>query len=236
MYVKVLYDNEAKRGLRSGHGFSCFVNNKILFDSGEDSESLSHNMKRMMVDSKEIEAVVISHDHWDHTGGLWEILKNKKGIKVYACPSFSDTFKNCVKESGGKLVIVNEPMEISKNIFVTGEMKAKHKGEDLVEQSLVVNGDKGTSVITGCAHYGIVKTLRKIKKIFQIKDFYMVFGGFHSRDFDREKSEKMIKDLFKIKIEKVGPTHCSGTKVRRIFSSRYNDKYIPVKAGHIIQL
>ncbi len=236
MYVKVLFDEKAKRGLLSGTGFSCLVEGKILFDTGEASTSLLENMGRMMVSPKDIEGVVISHEHWDHTGGLWELLKKKKGLKIYACPSFSDTFKNCVKELGGKLVLVKEPKEIADNIYVTGGIQGEHKGESIVEQALVVRGDKGESVITGCAHPGIVKMLRYIKKHFSIKEFYMVFGGMHLGSMDREKIGQLISDLKALGVKKAGPTHCSGDKARRMFKGRFHDSFVAVRAGYIIHL
>lgn len=239
MYVKVLYDNEAKKGLLSGRGFSCLVEGKILFDTGEASTSLVENMDRMMVKVADLEGVVISHDRWDHTSGLWEILKRKKGLKVYACPAFSDTFKKCVEELGGKLVIVEKPMEIAENILVTGEMgteKQKKEEDYMPEQALVVKGDKGASVITGCAHPGIVNVLREIKKNLRLKKLYMVFGGFHLEGMAREDIGKTVSDLKTIGVEKTGPTHCSGDKARRVFNGQYHDNFVPIKAGHIIHL
>ena len=236
MYAKVLYDNKAKKGLLSGHGFSCLIDGKILFDTGETPTSLVENMDRMMVSASELEGVVISHDHWDHTGGLWEILKRKKGIKVYACRAFSKTFKDCVKELGGKLVLVDEPTEIAENVFVTGGIDGEYKGNKIIEQALVVKGDKGASVITGCAHPGIINVLKHVKSGLGLKKLYMVFGGFHLEGMDREDIGKVISGLKKMGVMKAGPTHCSGEKARRMFSGQYHDNFVAVKAGHIIHL
>ncbi len=236
MYVKVLFDTEAKKGLLSGRGFSCLVDGRILFDAGEGSTSLVDNMDRMMVSARDLEGVVISHEHWDHTGGLWELLKRKKGLKVYACSSFSDTFKNCVKELGGELIFTDKFTEITDNIFVTGQIPGEYRDEEIAEQALVVKGDMGLSVITGCAHPGIVKILRYIKKKFRAKNLYMVFGGFHLNGMEREEIRKIIERIEKIGVSKAGPTHCSGEKARRMFGGRYLDNFIAVKAGHIIHL
>ena len=54
------------------------VNGKVLFDTGEDAGSLLDNMSRMKVNIARLKAVVVSHEHWAHTGGLWEILKKKR--------------------------------------------------------------------------------------------------------------------------------------------------------------
>jgi len=236
MYVKVLYDNRAKRGLLSGWGFSCLVDGKILFDTGEAPHSLVENMDRLMVDAAGIKGVVISHDHWDHTGGLWEVLKRKKGLKVYACSAFSDEFKDCVKESGGRLVLTDRPRKITEDIYVTGGIETDYKGEKLVEQALVVKGEKGTSVITGCAHPGIANIIKTVKKQRNVRKIYMVFGGFHLEGLEREEISGVISELKALGVKKAGPTHCSGEKARRMFSGQLHENFIAVKAGHIIQL
>ncbi|MBD3378934.1 MAG: MBL fold metallo-hydrolase [Candidatus Omnitrophica bacterium] len=236
MYVKILYDNKAKRGLVSGHGFSCLVGGKILFDTGEASASLLENMHRLVVDPEQLEGVVISHDHWDHTGGLWEILKNRKGLKVYVCPSSGDILKDCIRELGGDLVEVAEPLEVAKGIYVTGEIMGKYKDERIAEQALVVKGEKGTSVITGCAHPGIVRVLKHIERIMGLKDPYMLMGGFHLRDMDREGIGRVIADIRDLGVVKTAPSHCSGDRAMRMFSGRFPGGFVPVRAGQIIQL
>lgn len=236
MYAKVLFDNKARRGLVSGHGFSCLLDGKVLFDTGESAESLLDNMKKLMVSVSDIEAVVISHDHWDHTGGLWEILKRKKGIKVYVLESFSEDLKKAVEECGGKLVVVKRQRKVTDDIYITGEMSSEYKGEVMGEQSLVVKGEKGTSVITGCAHPGIVNVLKAVKGKMKIKDLYMVFGGFHLEGLDRDEVKGIIADLKTMGVKKVGPAHCTGDKAKRMFKGKYHEGFIPVKAGQIIQL
>jgi 7,8-dihydropterin-6-yl-methyl-4-(beta-D-ribofuranosyl)aminobenzene 5'-phosphate synthase len=236
MFVKILYDNKGRRGFKTGHGFSCLVNGKILFDAGEDAESLLDNMARMKVSLSRIEAVVISHDHWDHSGGLWEILKRKKKLKVYACPKFSDEFKTCVKEVGGKLILADKFIEISNNIYVTGQIGAKHKGRYLAEQALVVRGKKGISVITGCAHPGISRIVKHVERKFETDQLYMVFGGFHLHELARAGIDKIISEFKEVGVTKAGPSHCTGDKAVRIFKGQYGKNFVPVNAGSIIEL
>ncbi len=193
-------------------------------------------MNLMMVDYGKIEAVVISHDHWDHTSGLWEILRRSRGLKVYACPSFSDTFKQCVTELGGNLILSEEPVEVAKNIFVTGELACDYKGKYLSEQALVIKGDNGVSVITGCAHPGIINILEYTKAKIGADKLYMVFGGFHLDGMKRDDIGKVISGLKDLGVKKAGPTHCSGDKAKRIFCGSYLNDFVEVKAGNTIQL
>ena len=107
MRIKVIFDKGAlDKNLCTGWGVSFLVDDKILFDTGENGEWLLKNMRSLGVEIKKIEAVVISHDHWDHWGGLWEILKEKKGLKVYSCPGFSKEFKDKAKEAQAELIEV----------------------------------------------------------------------------------------------------------------------------------
>lgn len=236
MYVKVLYDNKAKKGLVSGWGFSCVIDGKILFDTGEASASLIENMERMMVSPEDLEAVVISHEHWDHTGGLWEILKRKKGLKVYACPSFSDTFKDCVKELGGELIPADGMMDVTDGIKVSGEIYGANIDPYIPEQALIIKGDKGVSVITGCAHPGLMSMLKKIKQDLCIEKFYMVFGGFHLGALEIAEISDVVAGMKSLGVYKVGPMHCTGDKAIRVFGGQYHGNFIAVKAGHVIHL
>ena len=71
MTIHLLYDNQAVRPhIASGWGFSCLIDGRILFDTGEAGPELLNNLKEMEVSLDEIEALVLSHPHWDHTGGV----------------------------------------------------------------------------------------------------------------------------------------------------------------------
>jgi 7,8-dihydropterin-6-yl-methyl-4-(beta-D-ribofuranosyl)aminobenzene 5'-phosphate synthase len=96
MRITIVYDNEVKRaGLRAGWGFSAFIEGQdmppVLFDTGADSPTLLHNMKELNIDPTSIEAIVISHAHGDHSGGLSEILKINGRAQLFLPSSFRGT-------------------------------------------------------------------------------------------------------------------------------------------------
>ena len=66
----------------------------------------------------------------------------------------------------------------------SGEIAGEYKGEYMPEQALAVKTEKGLSVITGCAHPGIVTMVEKVKSEFPAYRIYSVFGGFHLMDKD----------------------------------------------------
>ena len=237
MNVEILFDKDTKdKELRTGWGVSFLVDGKILFDTGENGLWLLENMKNLNVDVRRIEAVVISHDHWDHTGGLWELLKKEEGLTVYACPDFSQEFKEKVKKLKGKLKEKETVAEITKDIFITGEIPGEYNGEYMPEQALVVKTEKGLTVITGCSHPGIVQILERVKEVFPKERLYFVFGGFHLKDSGRKEINSIAGRFKEMNVEKAGPTHCSGKEAEEIFKEEYRDNFIQIKTGQILSI
>ncbi|MCD6325910.1 MBL fold metallo-hydrolase, partial [Candidatus Bathyarchaeota archaeon] len=142
MDVKILYDNEAMKGFRSGWGFSCLVGEKLLFDTGADLNTLLFNMHRFNVDLDRIDRIIFSHEHGDHTGGF-QIIGLLRKVKVYLPKSFSRHFKNKISSFPNvDLIEVSRLEEIDDEIFTTGEL-----GFLIKEQSLIVKTNRGLTVI-----------------------------------------------------------------------------------------
>ena len=156
MKITIIYDNEAKQDFKARWGFSCLIENnkKFLFDTGADSGILLYNMKLLNINPKTIDIVVLSHNHWDHTGGLKGFLKaNENKAKIYQPTAFS------------------KPTKISKGIYSTGAL-----GLFIKEQSLVIKTKKGLVILVGCSHPGVDKILDVAEKFGKT---YAVIGGFH---------------------------------------------------------
>ncbi len=232
MRVKVLFDKETcDKKLHTGWGVSFLVNDEIIFDTGEKGEWLLENIDKLKVDIDELKSVVISHQHWDHTNGLWALLEKKKNIKVYICPDFSQEFKDKINNLGGKIVECKDFVKVDDNIFSTGQIEGFYEGGYLLEQALVLKIKDNLVVMTGCSHPGIVKILKIIKNKFIKEKVYFVFGGFHLMDKDNREI-KIIVEMFKeIGVEKVGPTHCTGYDAQSVFKEAYKDNFIFVKVG-----
>lgn len=236
MKATIIYDNTAEEGYQSGWGLSCLVDQKILFDTGKAPDPLFYNMDRLNVDVNKIEAVVISHDHWDHAGGLWELLKKRKGLTVYACPGFSADFKKKVKRLGGTLIEAESHLRINQNISVTGEIPGEYKGSSMPEQALMVKTERGITVITGCSHPGIVMMIQKAKAIFPRERIALVLGGFHLMNQNRKNIESIVSAIKDMGVEKIGPTHCTGQEAQRIFKNSYKDHFLFIIAGQTLDI
>jgi 7,8-dihydropterin-6-yl-methyl-4-(beta-D-ribofuranosyl)aminobenzene 5'-phosphate synthase len=237
MKIRTIFDKKTRRrSLHTGWGVSFLVDDRFLFDTGEDGDMLIGNMAKMGVDIGRIKGVIISHDHWDHWGGLWGIMGKRKGIKVYACPNFSKGFKDKVIKYGGRLVESGGFRRISEGIFVSGEISGTYKRRNMPEQALVIKTGKGISVITGCAHPGIVKMAETAARRFPDEKIYAVLGGFHLMKEGRPAVENVADSFKRIGVKKAGPTHCSGEEAEKIFKGRYKDDFIPVRVGENLEV
>jgi len=230
MKTAVVYDNKSLyRELSSAWGFSCLVDDDLLFDTGGDGPRLLSNMERMGLDVGGIRSVVLSHAHGDHTGGLGSILAVNKEITVYLPRSFSTRFKNQVR-AHAQVVEVREPMEITEGIYTTGEM-----GKGLVEQSLALVTGQGLVVITGCAHPGIVSIVKRAKEIVDGK-VYLVMGGFHLGGAGRRGIKSIIAEFRRLGVRKVAPCHCTGGRAMEMFVAGYGDDFIKAGVGMVLDI
>jgi 7,8-dihydropterin-6-yl-methyl-4-(beta-D-ribofuranosyl)aminobenzene 5'-phosphate synthase len=116
----VVYDNYPyQKGFKPDWGFSCLIEGcekTILFDTGGNGSILLENMDNLGVNCEDIDVIVISHSHGDHTGGLYRVLERSSNITVYLAGSYSDTFKGIAEERGAELVEVTDSIEICKKI------------------------------------------------------------------------------------------------------------------------
>ncbi len=218
MKLTIIYDNNAEEGLKHGWGFSCLIENEenILFDTGDNGKKLIDNLKKLDKNIKKIYAIVLSHEHWDHTGGLFDLLELNKNLTVIVPESFSSNFKNKIKEKA-KLIEIRDKEEIVDNICTTGELSSSI---GLKEQSLVIKTEKGNLLITGCAHPDLTKIIEKAKEFGHI---YMVLGGFHGfNNFDALKG-----------IDVISPCHC--TQHIKEIKEKYQKNYKEIKAGTIFE-
>ncbi len=237
MQIRIIYENGSiSSKFMFGWGVSYLIDRNILFDAGEKFQPLFKNMKNMNINIADIKTVIISHDHWDHTGGLWDILKRGKGIKVYICPGFGDEFKKRIQGLGGESVEANGITQITPNVYTTGEIAGEYNGLFMPEQSLFVKTDRGISVMTGCSHPGILKILGKIKEGFPGENIYLVFGGFHLMDKGEDFINQVVKEFQELGVKKVGASHCSGDEAKELFRIKYKDDFIDVKVGMTIEI
>ena len=84
--VSLIENTSAAERLKAEHGLSLYVENcgkHYLIDTGA-SDKFILNAKRMRIPLEKVERVVISHNHFDHTGGIEALLKLNPKVKIYA--------------------------------------------------------------------------------------------------------------------------------------------------------
>ncbi|MBN1684948.1 MAG: MBL fold metallo-hydrolase [Gammaproteobacteria bacterium] len=237
MNLKILFDSMAiNTQLKTGWGFSCLVNHHIMFDTGSNGAALLSNLKLMHIPLSNIQKIIISHEHHDHSGGLWEILKNQKNLPVYICPDFNPAFKTEIKAFQSNPIESKPFQKIEENIFTTGEIKGIYKTSAIPEQSLILKTVKGLVIITGCAHPGILNIVKIVKKFFPENNIYMVLGGFHLSAASEAEIELIVKNFQVLKVKKVAPLHCSGDQAKKIFKKYYGDNFITLKVGETLEI
>ena len=229
----VVYDNNKyDTTLRTGWGFSCWVESgetTVLFDTGGDGATLLGNIAKLNLDPQAIDAVMLSHVHGDHTGGLASLLNKAAGPTVYVPTAFPASFKRDVQVRVD-LVEVREPLEIAPKLYTTGQV-----GSSIVEQALVVETDAGSVVVTGCAHPGIVAMVRHAKEAVA-GEIALVLGGFHLGSASRRKIKNIITEFRRLDVQGVAPSHCTGDRARRIFANAYDDGCVLPGVGWAINV
>lgn len=191
--IQVLFDWLVSDGKYIGDaGVSYLIESggkRILFDLGDsygkkNPEPVWHNIKQAGHDPKtfaeSLDAVVISHHHRDHVGGLGVQLKNSfkmPGGIVPKCPVYlPKSLKH--KEITGR--VVGKPEEILPGIGVTGPLPGwMFIMGNTPEQMILINHPEGLICVVGCGHPGAVAMARFAKEITG-RPLYAFFGGAHA--------------------------------------------------------
>lgn len=148
--IKVLVDNSAAgRNLLGEHGLSLWIEyngRKILFDTGQTS-AVWHNARQLNISLTDTHSIVLSHGHYDHTGGLDAVLEQTGPIDVYthpqalvlkyACDQEGFSRENGMSASLRKTVealarisAVTGPVQITPGFWCTGPIPRKKSFED----------------------------------------------------------------------------------------------------------
>jgi len=115
---------------------------KVVFDTGSNKEAFLHNVKFLKVDLRDVDCVVISHGHGDHTAATVEVVEAAGGVKVYGHPHtfLSRFYENkegkrrrggppegegleAIEKAGGEVVLSADPMEIVRGLWTTGQVE-----------------------------------------------------------------------------------------------------------------
>ncbi len=267
--VTILYDafSDDKR-VTKDWGFSALVEHdgkRILFDTGNNAATFEHNVKAVGVDLSNLDFVVISHRHADHTTGLKYLLSANPNVSVYAPMEAFGTFGGAVPSTlikpvtslpermryydgkypakistgypwtGGNFVLVDKLTEISPGIFLVYTISKIPGTLELRELSLVLRGPDGLSVIVGCSHPGIEEILQAASAIDPHVHF--LCGGLHLVSTPETEIDRLVDSLKnKWKLEKVAPGHCTGEPAFLRLQKAFGDDYLYAGAGTRLEI
>ncbi len=230
VYNNVAYDTN----LTTQWGMSCFIQGtekSVLFDTGSDGPILLKNMELRGIKPQNIDIVFLSHIHWDHTGGLNDLLKEHNDVEIFLPLSSPDELTSSIAEQGARFTCITKSMEICRNVHSTGEME----GMGIKEHALIIDTKDGLIVITGCAHPGVVAIAAKARELFG-KEIILLFGGFHLTGMSDQEIRHIIMELQEIGVKMVGPSHCTGERAAELFKVAWKDNFTNLSLGARFEL
>jgi len=130
----------------------------------------------------------------------------------------------------GEIPMVTDYEEIDSHLFVreNGELKSDPLADDL---ALIIDTEFGLVVILGCAHRGIVNTLRHARNLTGKELVYTVIGGTHLIGASEERLERTIDDLREMGIQRLGVSHCTGFPASARLAQEFGDIFFWNNAG-----
>jgi 7,8-dihydropterin-6-yl-methyl-4-(beta-D-ribofuranosyl)aminobenzene 5'-phosphate synthase len=224
MLMWIVFNNVYESSeLIPGFGFGAWIvadSTTILFDTGGDGKILMNNINFLGLNPKDVDIVVISHNHWDHIGGLNKFLEvAKEDVKIYVP---AKAFKNIQKEhSIANLVAVKDPIEIADGVWSSGEIKGIYNLLPIYEHALVLDTKEGLVIVTGCSHPGIDKIVKE---------------GFHLGATTKYKINKIVNYLQKLEVKYIAPSHCTGDRATEIFHEKWKDKFLDLSLGRKFEI
>ncbi|MBW2485598.1 MAG: MBL fold metallo-hydrolase [Deltaproteobacteria bacterium] len=206
--------------MKTGWGFSAIIEREdfvVMLDTGLDEKIFAHNLRISGYKPADIDVVVISHWHPDHTGGLKYLMDANPNLIAYVPVSIAH---HPPKDT--RYIVLKGKKDLPHGVVVlqTTAVDSEKSGvED--ELSVAVKTVKGSAVVHGCAHSELRDILKNVKKVFPGK-IYMSMGGMRYLNKTEEEMRVIAKDLKEIGLEKIGPAHCAvGPASTKIFNESF---------------
>ena len=276
--ITILCENTAipAKGILGEHGFAACIETAskcYLFDTGQGN-TLLHNAAVLGIDLSRLNKIMLSHGHFDHTGGLVDVLKLTGPIDVHTHPDIflqrfaltkigrKQTFRPIhspvtakqLRHLNAQMVFNTSFTQIDRNLYLTGEVPRrtpfempdsrlviKKRGKIVPDplkddQSAILKTKKGLVVIFGCAHAGMINTIKHIRQNLPADKIHMVIGGTHLGFLSDRQVAKSIDCLRGFAIEKIGVSHCTGGKASLQLMNAFKKKFFFANAGTVITI
>lgn len=266
--ITVLYDAFGDRhDLRQDWGFAALVEHdgrRILFDTGNDSEFFRHNVEALKVDLTELDAVVISHRHGDHTDGLRYLLEINPDVQIHvpadeyfggptpasffqhpvdSLPTRMRYFSGRVPEviphgspwKHARLTRTGTETEILPGIRLVSNISRGESFRETPELSLVIDTPEGQIVLVGCSHPGIEQILESVGA--KARPVRLLVGGLHWVPLSLAEVDRLSGRLRgEWKVGAVAPGHCTGERGFAALSRHFGEHYLYAGVGTTLRL
>ena len=266
--VTILVDAFGSRpDLHQDWGYAALVEyggKRILFDTGNDSSGFVQNARRLGVDLSDLDAVVISHRHGDHTAGLRHVLRLNPQITVYVPddeafggPTPAAFFRQpeptlpaTMRYFGGAVpaviphgsawqdvdfVRVDDTIEIAPGFRLMRNISSTRQFSETPELSLVIDTPQGQIVVVGCSHPGIEQIVASVAALDP--RISMVVGGLHlvtTAQAEIERSALALRDEWEVR--RIAPGHCTGEIAFALLQRTFGEHYGYAGVGEVIDL
>ncbi len=268
--VVVVNDEAGNSGLRAEHGWSAWIEYRgrhALLDTGQ-GQALAPNAAALSLPWERLEAVILSHGHYDHVGGLPDVFASARRPVLYCHPAafgpkFAGKAEGLLREIGlapaiaasarsgaGKILDTEQPTEVFPGLMVTGSVPRRTDFEDTGgpffqdpqgsrkdelpdDQAVFFEAQEGLVVLLGCAHAGVINTLRYIRKLRPGRRFHAVIGGMHLLRAGENRLERTLEALEMFEVEQVHPAHCTGEAATERLCGRFQSRCSVSEAGRV---
>jgi 7,8-dihydropterin-6-yl-methyl-4-(beta-D-ribofuranosyl)aminobenzene 5'-phosphate synthase len=263
MKVTTLMENTAcAERYAAEHGLSLFIETKkinILFDSGS-SEAFGDNAEKLGVDLGTADIAILSHGHYDHSGGLLRFLQRNKKAPVYVQKdAFEEHFNIEGKDIGvdpalrnsDRIVLMDGKRQLAEGVTLftcngekrirpleTNGMTVKRDGvllpEDFRhEQYLLVEEDGRRYLFSGCSHKGIINITNWFRPD-------VLFGGFHFMGVSLDEAGQAFLSEAADTLcgfDTVYYTgHCTGVAQYKFLKQKMGDRLHYISSGSVVEV
>ncbi|ASJ01172.1 MBL fold metallo-hydrolase [Thermococcus gorgonarius] len=270
MKLTILFENHAgyRKGLLGYHGFSALVEHngrKVLVDTGTDGEVLLRNMEALEVSPGEIDALFITHGHYDHTGGSKAFLEARGGkIDVYAHPGIFQrrvALKPKLREIGipftreeleglgARFHLSPKPLEFLPGFLSSGEIERRHwdravgylveNGEyikDPVKDDMALLVDLGEEIaVITGCGHSGIINIAEHAVRLTGKPIKALIGGFHLRGAKPEMLKEAVVKLKTLGVKKLYAGHCTGIEEYAYLKTGFGEVE-PLYVGKVVEI
>ncbi|TMK53915.1 MAG: MBL fold metallo-hydrolase [Actinobacteria bacterium] len=240
----IAYDWFERDKLLAEHGFSALIRvtrngetQSILYDAGLSPNALRHNLDVMDLDVTDMRAIVLSHGHADHHGGL-EGLFQRYGRLRMPLVLHPDAFKDRMVDQS---VLVSGQVERTTDYekgFPLHQTRTQDGGWQpdpwiWDDQNAIVNvRDRGLVVVSGCSHAGAVNVLRNAQRLTGEQRILAFIGGLHlTGGLFEPIIPPTVADIQAMGLEQVVPAHCTGWRATHAIAHDMPNAFVQPSVG-----